>query len=87
MIKNHEEKLVRIRVISHLGDKISIKLPINFVKMMVKNNALDIFNNMDDIFDSQRLLNLLIKAFDYNLVGEVAYIERNNGDSIRIIID
>ena len=37
--------------------------------------------------DSNKLLNLLTKAFDYNLVGEVAYIERNNGDTIRVIID
>lgn len=83
----NSEKLVRIRVISHTGDKVSIKLPMEFVKKLVKNNALDIFNNADDIFDSQKLLNLLIKAFDYNLTGEVAHIERNNGDRIRIIID
>ncbi|MGL5348460.1 MAG: hypothetical protein ACRDA3_14025 [Peptostreptococcaceae bacterium] len=87
MIKSYDEKLVRIRVISHTGDKISIKLPINFVKMLVKNNALDIFNNSDDIIDSKKLLNLLIRAFDYNLSGEVAYIERKSGDTIRIIID
>lgn len=87
MIKNYDEKLVRIRVISHIGDKISIKLPINFVKMLVKNNALDIFNSSDDVIDSEKLLKLLIRAFDYNLSGEVAYIERKNGDTIRIIID
>lgn len=87
MKRNNGETLVRIRIVSHTGDKISIKLPIDFVKKMVKNNALDIFNNTDDIIDSQKLLNLLIKAFDYNLTGEVAYIERNNGDTIRIIID
>lgn len=87
MNRNSSEKLVRIRVISHTGDKVSIKLPMDFVKKLVKNNALDIFNNADDIFDSQKLLNLLIKAFDYNLTGEIANIERNNGDIIRIIID
>ena len=87
MDRNKGEKLVRIRIISHLGDKISIKLPIEFVKKMVKNNSLDLFNNIDDMVDSNKLLNLLTKAFDYNLVGEVAYIERNNGDTIRIIID
>ena len=87
MDRNKGEKLVRIRIISHLGDKINIKLPIEFVKRMVKNNSLDLFNNIDDMVDSNKLLNLLTKAFDYNLIGEVAYIERNNGDTIRIIID
>ena len=87
MNRNSVEKLVRIRVVSHTGDKMSVKLPMDFVKKMVENNALDIFNSSDDIIDSQKLLNVLIKAFDYNLTGEVAYIERNNGDTIRIIID
>lgn len=87
MSKNNGEKLVRIRIISHLGDKISIKLPIEFVKRMIRNNSLDLFSNIDDIVDSNKLLNLLTKAFDYDLVGEVAYIERNNGDTIRIILD
>lgn len=87
MSKNNGEKLVRIRIISHLGDKISIKLPIEFVKRMIKNNSLDLFSNIDDIVDSNKLLNLLTKAFDYDLIGEVAYIERNNGDTIRIILD
>lgn len=85
--RDYDGKLVRFRILSHTGDKIHIKLPIEFVKKMVKNNALDFFNNKDDSIDGDKLLNLLIKAFDYDLVGEVAYLERSNGDIIRIIID
>lgn len=87
MIKKRGEKLVRIRVISHMGDKISIKLPIEFVKKMIENNTIDFFHDKSDIIDSQKLLKLLMQAFEYNLAGEVAQIERKNGDSIRIIID
>ncbi|WP_042275074.1 hypothetical protein [Faecalimicrobium dakarense] len=83
----YEERLLRIRIMSHTGDKIHIKLPLDFVKRMVKNNALDFLSGKDDIMDSQKLLNLLINAFDYNLTGEIAYLERNNGDIIRLIID
>ncbi|MEG1310537.1 MAG: hypothetical protein RSD47_00890 [Romboutsia sp.] len=85
--RTYEERLLRIRVMSHTGDKIHIKLPIDFVKRMVKNNALDFFSGQDNIIDSEKLLNLLINAFDYNLIGEIAYLERNNGDIIRLIID
>lgn len=87
MIKNNGEKLVKIRIISHMGNKVIIKLPISFVKKMINNNAIDFFNNKDDIIDSQQLLNLCMKAFDYDLIGEIAHIERKNGDSIKIIID
>lgn len=86
-IRSYEERLLRIRIMSHTGDKIHIKLPLDFVKRLIKNNALDFFNGQDDIIDSQKLLNLLINAFDYNLTGEIANLERNNGDIIRLIID
>ena len=82
-----EERLFRIRVLSHTGDKIHIKLPISFVKKMVQNNAIDFFNTQNDIIDSEKLLNLIMHSFDYNLRGEVAHLERNNGDIIKIIID
>lgn len=87
VIKSNNERLVKIRIISNIGNKIIIKLPINFVKKMINNNAIDFFPIGDDTIESEKILNLFIKAFDYDLVGEIAHIERKNGDSIRIIID
>lgn len=82
-----DEKLLRIRILSHTGDKIHIKLPVGFVKKMVKNNTFDFFYGADDIIDSKKLLDILIKAFDYDLSGEIAHMERKNGDIIKVIID
>ncbi len=87
LTREFEERLFRIRILSHTGDKVHIKLPISFVKKMVQNNTIDFFNTKDDIIDSEKLLNLIIHSFDYNLSGEIAYLERKNGDIIRIIID
>ena len=82
-----DEKLLRIRILSHTGDKIHIKLPVGFVKKMIKNNTFDFFYGADDIIDSQKLLDVLIKAFDYDLSGEIAHMERKNGDIIKMIIN
>ncbi|HSQ89927.1 hypothetical protein [Romboutsia sp.] len=87
LARGFEERLFRIRMLSHTGDKIHIKLPISFVKKMVQNNAINFFNTQDDIIDSEKLLNLIIHSFDYNLSGEIAHLERKNGDIIKIIID
>lgn len=87
IMRGYDERLLRVRVVSHTGDRIHIKLPINFVKRLVRNNALDFFNGQDDIIDSQKLLKLLLNAFDYSLTGEIANIERNNGDTIKLIIN
>lgn len=82
-----DERLLRIRILANSGDKIHIKLPIDFVRKMVNNNVLDIFNNVDDIVDSEKLLKLVIKALDENISGEVAHLERKNGDIIKIILN
>ena len=32
-----DERLLRVRILSHTGDKIHIKLPVGFVKKMINN--------------------------------------------------
>ena len=81
------ERLLRVRILSHTGDKKHIKLPVGFVKKMIKNNTFDFFYGADDMIDSQKLLDVLVKAFDYDLSGEIAHMERKNGDIIKMIID
>ena len=85
----YDEKLLRVKVLSHNGDKIHIKLPVNFVKKMIQNNALDFFNDLndlDDIIDGKKLISLVTRALDENISGEVAHLERKNGDIIKIIL-
>lgn len=83
----YDEKLLRVKVLSHNGDKIHIKLPVNFVKKMIQNNALDFFYDLDDIIDGKKLISLVTRALDENISGEVAHLERKNGDIIKIILD
>ena len=87
LMRVSDERLLRIRILSHSGDKIHIKLPIEFVKKMIKNNTFDFFYGVNDILDSNKLLDVLVNAFDYNLNGEVAHIKKKNGDIIKMIID
>ena len=82
-----DERLLRVRILSHTGDKIHIKLPVGFVKKMINNNTFAFFYGADDMIDSQKLLDVLVKAFDYDLSGEIAHMERKNGDIIKMIID
>ena len=84
---SYNERFLKIKIAANTGDKIFLKLPIDFVKRLVKNNAIDFLKDQSDIIDSEKLLKIMMNAFDYNIVGEIAYFERNNGDKIRFIID
>lgn len=84
---SYDERFLKVKIAANSGDKIYLKLPVHFIKRLVKNNAIDFLKDKSDIIDSEKLLKIMLNAFDYNIVGEIAYFERNNGDKIRFIID
>lgn len=85
-IKNYNDRLVIININSHTGDKIRLNLPVDFVKKLIKNNALDFFLFEEEIVDTQKMISSLLDSFNYNLTGEIANLERYNGDLIKIKI-
>lgn len=85
-IKNYNDRLVIININSHTGDKIKLNLPIDFVKKLIKNNALDFFLFEEEIVDTEKIIKSLLDCFNYNVTGEVINLERYNGDLIKIKI-
>ncbi|WP_434799592.1 hypothetical protein [Terrisporobacter vanillatitrophus] len=85
-IKNYNDRLVIINISSHTGDKVRLNLPVEFVKKLIKNNALDFFIFEEEIVDTQKMIKSLLESFNYNLTGEVINLERYNGDLIKIKI-
>lgn len=85
-IKNYNDRLVIININSHTGDKVRLNLPVEFVKKLIKNNALDFFIFEEEIIDTQKMIKSLLESFNYNLTGEVVNLERYNGDLIKIKI-
>lgn len=85
-IKNYNDRLVIININSHTGDKIKLNLPMEFVKKLIKNNALDFFIFEEEIVDTQKMIKSLLDSFSYNLTGEILNLERYNGDLIKIKI-
>lgn len=85
-IKNYNDRLVIININSHTGDKIKLNLPVDFIKKLIKNNALDFFLFEEEIVDTQKITNSLLDSFNYNLTGEIVNLQRYNGDLIKIKI-
>ena len=83
---NYDSRFAIININTNTGDKIKLNLPVTFVKRLVSNNDLSIFLLEDDVIDSDKLINLILEAFKYDLTGEVAFIERSNGDTIKVKI-
>ena len=86
-IKNYSDRLVIINIKAHTGDNIKLNLPVDFVKKLIKNNALDFFLFEEEIVDTEKMIKSLLDAFNYNLTGDVMNLERYNGDIIKIRIE
>ena len=84
--KNYNDKLVIINIKSHTGDKIKLNLTVDFVKKLIKNNALDFFLFEEEIVDTEKIIKSLVESFNYNLTGNIMSLERYNGDIINIKI-
>ena len=85
-IKNYNDRLVIININSHTGDKIRLNLPVDFIKKLIKNNALDFFLFEEEIVDTQKMIKSLLDSFNYNLTGEIVNLQRYNGDLVKIKI-
>ena len=85
-IKNYNDRLVIININSHTGDKVKLNLPVEFVKKLIKNNALNFFIFEEEIVDTQKMTKSLLDSFKYDLTGEILNLERYNGDLIKIKI-
>jgi len=85
-IKNYNDRLVIININSHTGDKVKLNLPVEFVKKLIKNNALNFFIFEEEIVDTQKMTKSLLDSFNYDLTGEILNLERYNGDLIKIKI-
>lgn len=85
-IKNYDDRLVIININSHTGDKIKLNLPVNFIKKLIKNNALDFFLFEEEIVDTQKIIKSLLDSFNYDLTGEIVNLQRYNGDLVKIKI-
>ena len=86
-MKNYNNKFVITNIKSHTGDKINLNLPIEFVKKLIKNNALDFFLFEEEIVDTKKMIKSLVDAFNYNATGSIMNLERYNGDFIKIKIE
>ncbi|MDR0879205.1 MAG: hypothetical protein LBN09_00710 [Clostridioides sp.] len=81
------EKLLIIKIFTHTGDKVEVKLPMEFAKMMIEGNVLDFFEDSEGSISSEKATELIAQAFDYNLSGEIISLERHNKDLIKVYLD
>lgn len=84
---NIEEKMLKIKVRSTKGDNVDVKLPIKFVKAMLKASgkipgiAMGVENGLN--LDMQ----MIADAIDNEISGKIVDVKSANGDTVEVIIE
>ena len=84
--KNTDDLILRIRVDSSEGDKVTVNLPMKLVKAGLK-----IGMKMPQISGNEALKDIdfeeIIRLVDEGLVGEIVTVESADGDHVRIFVE
>ena len=85
---SYANKMLKIRVVSKENDNVSVNLPINLVKAVLKAGhsiAASIPQSQQYVKDLN--VDLLIHAIENELDGQIVDIQSANGDTVTVVIE
>lgn len=88
--KRYEDKFLRIKVLSHEGDKVNVQLPIKIIKEIIKvTGKLPISKSIEGMngIDIDELMNTLVSCLDNEVMGEIVDVYSSEGDIVKIVIE
>jgi len=88
--KRYEDKFLRIKVLSHEGDKVNVQLPVKVIKEVIKiTGKIPISTSIEgmDGIDIDELMNTLVSCLDNEVMGEIVDICSSEGDTVKIVIE
>lgn len=78
--------MLKIKVNSHEGDVVNVKLPIKLIKTLLKTvGKLPIESNVKGLENLD--LNLISEAIDNGLCGKIVDVNSANGDVVEVVIE
>ena len=84
--KNTDDMVLRVRVDSKAGDKVTVNLPMKLVKLGILMGI-----NMPQVNGNEALKDIdfeeIIRLVDEGLVGEIVTVESADGDHVRVFVE
>lgn len=88
--KKYEDKFLKVKVLSHEGDKVNVQLPIKVIKEALKATGklpISTYIEVIDGIDIDELMNALVACLNNEVIGEIVDISSSKGDTVKIVID
>ncbi len=85
--KNMEKMMLRVRVNSHRGDKVSVNLPVSLIKVLLDSGIpMDDFGIEAGIaqrIDFEKIFNLI----DKGVIGKLVEVSSAEGDTVEVFVE
>lgn len=87
--KKQAFKMFKIKIISSDGDKVNVKIPLEFAKVALRSGNKKGFMKMDKIKDMDVDLDfeMILDMIEQGTDGEIVNIESGDGDIVKIVIE
>lgn len=83
--KKEAFKMLRVKVLSADGDKVNIKIPVEFAKIALRNGKGFMKNDQIDKLDLD--IDMILELIEEGTIGEIVNVESADGDIVKIVIE
>ena len=88
--KKYEDKFLRIKVLSHDGDKFNVQLPIKIIREVIRvTGKLPISTSIEGMesVNLDDLMNTIVACLDNEVMGEIVDVCSKDGDTVKVVIE
>lgn len=88
VVKDYDNKMLKVNIESHEGDEVKIKLPVKVIKTIVKaTGKLPMMSNNMDGINMEELMDIISNSLDSAVMGEIVNITSAEGDEVKVLVE
>lgn len=88
VVKDYDNKMLKVNIESHEGDEVKIKLPVKVIKTIIKaTGKLPMMSNNMDGININELMDIISNSLDSAVMGEIVNISSAEGDEVKVLVE
>lgn len=88
VVKDYDNKMLKVNIESHEGDEVKIKLPVKVIKTIIKaTGKLPMMSNNMDGINMDELMDIISNSLDSAVMGEIVNISSAEGDEVKVLVE
>ena len=88
VVKDYDNKMLKVNIQSHEGDQVNVKLPVKVIKSIIKvTGKIPMVSNEMDGINMDEMMDIIANSLDSSVMGEIVNIQSAKGDEIKVFVE